>query len=55
MFTSPRLQFKRVTSEFNSHLAVHCDHVRSAISPFTRYCMAAGSHHTHQPSQGISG
>ena len=29
MFTSPNCQFKRVTSEFNSHLAVHHDQMRS--------------------------
>jgi rhamnulose-1-phosphate aldolase len=29
MFTSPQPHFKRVTSEFNSHLAVHADHMRS--------------------------
>src|SRR5688572_23666198 len=29
MFTSPDCQFKRVTSEFNSHLAVHHDQIRS--------------------------
>ena len=29
MFTSPDCQFKRVTSEFNSHLAVHHDQMRS--------------------------
>jgi rhamnulose-1-phosphate aldolase len=28
MFTSPEAQFKRVTSEFNSHLAIHQDQVR---------------------------
>jgi rhamnulose-1-phosphate aldolase len=28
MFTSPDAQFKRVTSEFNSHLAIHQDQVR---------------------------
>src|SRR5512139_303840 len=30
MFTSPQRNFKRVTSEFNSHLAVHGDHMRSS-------------------------
>lgn len=29
MFTSPHRQFKRVTSEFNSHLAVHHDRMRT--------------------------
>ena len=29
MFTSPRRQFERVTSEFNSHLAVHEDQMSS--------------------------
>jgi len=29
MFTSPDCSFKRVTSEFNSHLAVHHDQMRS--------------------------
>ena len=29
MFTSPQRHFKRVTSEFNSHLGVHPDHMRS--------------------------
>ncbi len=29
MFTSPDSEFKRVTSEFNSHLAVHHDQMRS--------------------------
>lgn len=29
MFTSPQRHFQRVTSEFNSHLAVHDDHMRS--------------------------
>jgi len=29
MFTSPDCQFKRVTSEFNSHLAVHHDQMRT--------------------------
>jgi rhamnulose-1-phosphate aldolase len=29
MFTSPDCQFKRVTSEFNSHLAVHHDQMRA--------------------------
>ncbi len=29
MFTSPESEFKRVTSEFNSHLAVHHDQMRS--------------------------
>jgi rhamnulose-1-phosphate aldolase len=28
-FTSPQAQFKRVTSEFNSHLAVHADRMRA--------------------------
>ncbi len=28
MFTSPKAQFKRVTSEFNSHLAIHQDQMR---------------------------
>ena len=28
MFTSPEAQFKRVTSEFNSHLAIHQDQIR---------------------------
>jgi len=28
MFTSPQAQFKRVTSEFNSHLAIHQDQMR---------------------------
>ncbi len=28
MFTSPDAQFKRVTSEFNSHLAIHQDQMR---------------------------
>lgn len=30
LFTSPQRHFKRVTSEFNSHLAVHADHMRSS-------------------------
>jgi rhamnulose-1-phosphate aldolase len=29
MFTGPQCEFKRVTSEFNSHLAVHHDQMRS--------------------------
>src|SRR5512147_614654 len=29
MFTAPDCEFKRVTSEFNSHLAVHHDQMRS--------------------------
>ena len=29
MFTSPNCQFRRVTSEFNSHLAVHHDQMRA--------------------------
>ena len=29
MFTSPNRQFERVTSEFNSHLAVHVDHMQA--------------------------
>jgi rhamnulose-1-phosphate aldolase len=29
MFTAPECEFKRVTSEFNSHLAVHHDRMRS--------------------------
>ncbi|MFT3895438.1 MAG: class II aldolase/adducin family protein [Anaerolineales bacterium] len=29
MFTSPQRHFKRVTSEFNSHLAIHADHMHS--------------------------
>jgi rhamnulose-1-phosphate aldolase len=29
MFTSPNRQFERVTSEFNSHLAVHVDQMRA--------------------------
>lgn len=29
MFTAPESQFRRVTSEFNSHLAVHQDQMRS--------------------------
>lgn len=29
MFTSPNRQFERVTSEFNSHFAVHVDQMRS--------------------------
>ena len=29
MFTAPDCQFKRVTSEFNSHLAIHHDQMRS--------------------------
>ena len=33
MFTSPHRHFKRVTSEFNSHLAVHSDHMRSGDVP----------------------
>ena len=34
MFTSPECQFKRVTSEFNSHLAVHHDQMRSGDIKF---------------------
>jgi len=30
MYTSAQRQFSRVTSEFNSHLAVHCDQMRSS-------------------------
>jgi rhamnulose-1-phosphate aldolase len=30
MFTSPQRQFQRVTSEFNSHLAVHADRMRAS-------------------------
>lgn len=34
LFTSPRRRFERVTSEFNSHLAVHTDQIQLTESNF---------------------
>jgi rhamnulose-1-phosphate aldolase len=34
MFTSPEAHFKRVTSEFNTHLAIHHDQMRSRALQF---------------------
>jgi len=47
MFSSPQRHFKRVTSEFNSHLAVHCDHVRSSDIAFHTVLHGQPVHITH--------
>jgi rhamnulose-1-phosphate aldolase len=47
MFTSPDCQFKRVTSEFNSHLAVHHDQMRSRDLKFHAIVHAQPLHLTY--------
>jgi rhamnulose-1-phosphate aldolase len=47
MFTSPQRHFKRATSEFNSHLAVHCDHIRSSDIAFHTVLHGQPVHITH--------
>lgn len=45
--TSPRHTFARITSEFNSHLAVHCDQVMRAGSNFLALIHAQPMHLTY--------
>ncbi len=47
MFTAPDCQFKRVTSEFNSHLAVHHDQMRSKDIKFHAVLHAQPLHLTY--------
>ena len=47
MFTSADCPFKRVTSEFNSHLAVHHDQMRSRRIKSTRFSMRSRIHLTY--------
>ena len=47
LFTSPQAQFKRVTSEFNSHLAVHHDRMRSSDVAIHAVIHAQPIHLTH--------
>ena len=47
MFTSPQRHFKRVTSEFNSHLAVHADQMRSGETPLHTVLHGQPVHITH--------
>ncbi len=46
-FTSPARRFQRVTSEFNSHLAVHDDHVGAGGSDFHALLHAQPLHLTY--------
>jgi rhamnulose-1-phosphate aldolase len=45
--TSPRRLFARLTSEFNSHLAVHCDQVRTTGTNFHAVIHAQPLHLTY--------
>jgi rhamnulose-1-phosphate aldolase len=45
--TSPRKRFERVTSEFNSHLAVHCDCVKREKTNFHALVHAQPVHLTY--------
>lgn len=47
MFTSPQRQFQRVTSEFNSHLAVHADRMRATQISLHAVLHAQPIHLTH--------
>lgn len=47
LYTSPRRLFERLTSEFNSHLAVHEDHVRRRGLPFHAVVHAQPPHLTY--------
>ncbi len=47
MFTSPQRQFQRVTSEFNSHLGVHADRMRSTDIALHAVTHAQPIHLTH--------
>lgn len=47
MFTSPQRHFTRVTSEFNSHLAVHADRMRSGEAALHTVLHGQPVHITH--------
>ena len=47
MFSSPQRKFQRVTSEFNSHLAVHADRMRSTDIALHAIIHAQPIHLTH--------
>lgn len=47
MHTSPQRQFQRVTSEFNSHLGVHADRMRTTDIPLHAVIHAQPIHLTH--------
>jgi len=47
LYTSPRRLFARLTSEFNSHLAVHCDQVRTTGTNFHAVIHAQPLHLTY--------
>jgi rhamnulose-1-phosphate aldolase len=47
MYTSPRSRFEHVTSEFNSHLAVHADQVNCTDTPFHAIVHAQPLHLTY--------
>ena len=47
LYTSPRRLFERLTSEFNSHLAVHHDQVRSSGTNFHAVVHAQPPHLTY--------
>jgi rhamnulose-1-phosphate aldolase len=46
MFTAPQAQFKRVTSEFNSHLAIHHDQARLRLTEIHAVVHAQPKHIT---------
>lgn len=47
LHASPRRRFERVTSEFNSHLAVHYDQLRASDAPFHALVHAQPLHLTY--------
>jgi rhamnulose-1-phosphate aldolase len=47
LFTSSQCRFERITSEFNSHLAVHYDHILSSGSNFHSLIHAQPHHLTY--------
>ncbi len=47
LYTSPRRLFLRLTSEFNSHLAVHCDQISSTGTNFHAVVHAQPLHLTY--------
>jgi rhamnulose-1-phosphate aldolase len=47
LYTSPRRLFARLTSEFNSHLAVHCDQVKTTGTNFHAVIHAQPLHLTY--------
>lgn len=46
LYTAPERQFARVTSEFNSHLAVHCDQIRRTGTNYSAVIHAQPPHLT---------